>query len=267
MSESEPRRGVALVTGASGGLGRDFARLLARDGNDLVVVARNTDALTALAEELTATHGVYVAPISLDLSRPGASADLTANLSRRGLDVHTLINNAGFGMHGRFDGSDPARVTELLQLNVVALTELTRQAVAHMRDAGHGRILNVASTAAFVPGPYMAAYYASKAYVLSFSEALAFELRGTGVTVTALCPGPTRTGFQEQAGIGRANLFRFGSMQSALVAESGYRAMLRGDRRYVPGLWNRVQVSLGTHAPRFLSLRIIEWLHRLDSDA
>ena len=194
-------RGTAVVTGASSGIGLEIARLLAADGYDLLLVASAEKKLLEVATRFSHEFGKTVAALAVDLARPDGARSLLDEIERRGLAVEVLVNNAGFGVYGPFAGADLAHTLEMIQVNVASLTELTRGVLPGMTARQSGRILNVASTAAFQPGPLMAVYYATKAYVLSFSEALANELSGTGVTVTALCPGPTRTAFQERAGL------------------------------------------------------------------
>jgi short-subunit dehydrogenase len=227
---TSPPRKLALVTGASGGLGLEFARLLAADGCDLVLVARSEAKLEAIAGELSAAHGVAVEPVALDLARSGAAQTLLARVPR--CDV--LINNAGFAGHGRFDTLDPVQIEEEIGLDVAALTLLTRAYLPGMVSRGSGKILNVASTAGFLPGPFMAVYYASKSYVISFSQAIAEELRGTGVTVTCFCPGATETGFADRAGLRQTLLFRLPRSSAVQMASAGYRAMQRGTMVFVP---------------------------------
>ena len=185
----------AIVTGASGGLGLEFAKLLAADKHDLVLIARSADKLDAIAADLRNRYGVNVETLALDLSQLGAAAAVFARVP----ECDVLINNAGFATNGRFDEIPEERIREEVLLDVLTLTELTRAYLPAMRARGAGRVLNVASTAGFLPGPFMAVYYACKAYVLSFSQAIAEELRGTGVTVTCLCPGATATGFADRA--------------------------------------------------------------------
>jgi short-subunit dehydrogenase len=183
-------RPVALVTGASAGIGAALAREAANDGHDLVLVARRREPMEALAAELKST-GAEITVIPADLGKPGAGAALMKTVEERGLVIDTLINNAGFGDTGRFDQEDPERILSMLQVNVVALTELTRLVLPQMVARKRGKVMLLASTASFLPGPGMAVYYATKSYVLSFGRAIGYELRGTGVTVTTLCPGPT----------------------------------------------------------------------------
>jgi uncharacterized protein len=243
---------TALITGASSGIGLELARLFARDGHDLVLVARSEGRLRELADELKQGGGA-TRVLPADLSRPGSVAELEGRLRAEAVEVTVLVNNAGFGAFGPFHESDLETDLQMLQVNVVALTELTHRLLGGMVARRRGRILNVASTAAFQPGPLMAVYYASKAYVLSFSEATANELRGTGVTVTALCPGPTRTGFESRANLKESRLFRGAVMSARAVAEAGYRGCLRGDTLVIPGWRNK----LLAFAVRFLPRRLV----------
>jgi hypothetical protein len=241
---------TALVTGASAGLGRELARLAAADKIDLVLVARRRDRLDELARELSAAHGVAVAVIAADLADPAAPRAVFERVQAEGLVVDYLVNNAGFGSIGPFAQAALARQLEMIAVNVRALVELTHHFLPGMLARKQGRILNLASVAGFVPGPYMATYYASKAFVLSFTEALATELRGTGVTATASCPGPTKTEFAEVARNGETKLFRRNVADAAAVAKHAYRAMLAGTVVAVPGVMNKVIVQSIRVAPR-----------------
>ena len=254
---------TALVTGASSGIGYELARLCARDGYDVVLVARGRETLAALAEELTGRCGVRATVLAMDLAEPAVPGLLAAALAQAGLQVDLLMNNAGVGRHGPFAESDLTTELRMIQVNISALTALTKLLLPGMLARRAGRVLNVASTAAFAPGPFMAVYYATKAYVLSFSEALAEELRGTGVTVTALCPGPTWTAFQARAGIEQSRLIRtrVGIMDAATVARAGYRGCLRGQRLVIPG-WANTLVARGTPIlPRSWVARVVRALN------
>jgi short-subunit dehydrogenase len=189
---------------------------------------------------------------------PRAIAD---TCERSGRDIEILVNNAGFAMRGPFAAADPDTQRRLVQVNVTALTQLTRFILPAMLARRRGKILNVASTAAFQPGPLMAVYYASKAYVLSFSEALAREVRGSGVTVTALCPGLTRTGFADRARLGGARLVRLGQMEASTVAEAGFRGLMRGKRVVIPGLRHRIGATLARWAPPGITAELVMRLH------
>jgi short-subunit dehydrogenase len=248
---STPTRPIALVTGASSGIGADLARELARDGHDLVLSARRLAPMQALAAELH-QRGAGAVVIPADLSKAGAAAELAGAIASRGLTLDVLVNNAGLGAIGRFDRIDTARVSEMLYVNVVSLTELTRLVLPGMVARGRGKIMLVASTAGFQPGPRMAVYFATKAYVLSLGEALAYELQGTGVTVTTLCPGATATEFFKVAGAAETALRP--AMSAAQVARCGYRALKAGRRVAVAGLSNRILAVVGRHAPHALTL-------------
>lgn len=246
-----PRR-TALVTGASGGIGLEFAKLLADGDHDLILVARSSAKLEEIAAGFRAKYGIVVNCIAKDLSQPNAGLELYEQA--RHCDV--LVNNAGFATYGKFAESDLADDLQELQLNIVTLTELTRLFLPGMIAQKWGRVLNVASTAAFLPGPLMAVYYASKAYVLSFSGAIANELRGTGVTVTCLAPGATETGFQERARMGDVPLFRVAVADASSVAKAGYSAMKKGKPLVIPGLKNKVLVFSTKVSPRSLVTKV-----------
>jgi short-subunit dehydrogenase len=248
---------TALITGASGGIGYELAKLFARDRVPLVLVARTGHKLADVAAELRSLGAPRVDVIVADLARADAVSGLLAELTARGLDVDILVNNAGFGLSGSFATTDPATELEMIQLNVASLTMLTKGVLPGMLARRHGRILNVASTVGFQPGPFVAVYAATKAYVLSFSEALAEELRGSGVTVTTLSPGATATGFAARAGMQRSRVFRNGTTMSArAVAAAGYAAFKRGRRLVVPGLLNKMLVQSVRLSPRFMVLKI-----------
>lgn len=218
-------KSYALITGASGGIGRAIAFEFASAGHNVILVARSRDSLEKLGRELAEQYGIDAMTIAMDLSAENAARDLDRRTEDRRVD--NLVNNAGFGDHGVFLDSDPAKQNRMIRLNVTALTELTYYFGRRMRAGGSGRILNIASAAAFCAGPYMSCYYATKAYVLSFSQAVAEELRGTGVTVTALCPGPVSTGFEKAAGMQKPfALLRPKTAETA--ARRGYKAMQKG---------------------------------------
>lgn len=250
-------RQTALITGASSGIGADLARLFARDGYDLVLVARSEGKLHELAKELGVTSTVIVA----DLAKPGAAQMIAGALVARSINIDVLVNNAGYGLTGPFVENDLRTEVEMIQVNCVAVTELTKLLLPGMVARKQGRIVNVASTAGFQPGPYMAVYYATKAYVLSFSEALADELRDTPVTVTALCPGPTATGFGSVAGMDETRLFTMmRPMSSAKVAQLGYEGMKRGKRVVITGMMNRLLVQSIRISPRRMVTAIVRKL-------
>ena len=250
-----------LVTGASTGIGRELATLCAAHKRNLVLLARSEDKLSSLAESLRSEHGVRVEVLVQDLSEPDAAEKTRAEITSRGLDVGALINNAGFGYLGPFQQAESSNQLEIVLVNITALTHLTRLFLPDMVARGRGQILNIASTAAFQPGPFMAVYYATKAYVLSFSEALTEELRGTGVTVTALCPGVTATGFQARARMADSGLIRLGTQDARFVAEVGYRAMVKGKAVAIPGRLNRFLALLVRLSPRFAVRRVVRRLN------
>lgn len=247
---------TTLITGASGGLGEEFARLCAADGNDLVLVARSKEKLETLGKELEVKHSIRVTVLPHDLSLPDAVQKLTEELRSKNIAPDILINNAGFGAYGLFHETTYDQEKNLIAVNIAALTELTKSLVPTMVKRGNGSVLNIASTAAFQPGPLMAVYYASKAYVMHFSLALSEELKETGVTVTCLCPGPTKTGFETHANLGNSRLFRLGSMDAATVAAIGYTAMKRGKPLIVAGLRNKIGAFATRFIPKMLAAKI-----------
>ena len=243
-------RPIAVVTGASSGLGLDFAQEAARDGHDLVLVARSAEPMRALAERLQKDYGTTAHVIAQDLALPRAGTAVAEAIAKLGLEVEVLINNAGFGFNGTFVELDPDELTRMMQLNVVTLTDLVRALLPGMLARKSGRVMLLASTAAFQPGPNMAVYCATKSYVLSFGEALAHETRGTGVTVTTVCPGTTTTNFQKTASIATSsNLLRAGAMPAADVARQGYRAMKAGKPVIVTGVANAISAFGGRYLP------------------
>lgn len=246
---SPGKRETALITGASSGIGLDLAELMAPDF-DLIITARSQQKLEQLGKQLEANHGNHVHVIPADLARAEAPEQLLAEIARRGLQVDVLVNNAGFGTHGTFASTKLEDELEMIQVNITALTHLTKLALPGMLERKRGRILNVASTAGFQPGPLMAVYYATKAYVISFSEAIANELKGSGVTVTCLCPGPTATEFAARAHTEKSRLSVLGQMRSRDVARVGYKAMLRGKRLVIPGFMNKVTMESVRFTPR-----------------
>jgi short-subunit dehydrogenase len=271
VSAATPRK-IMLVTGASGGIGADLARHAAAKGHDLALVARSRAALDALADEIAAKPGwAHPRPLvfALDLARPGAPAELAAAVEAAGATPEILVNNAGYGVLGPADRSDLAEQLGMIDLNIRALTELSLIFAPKLAQA-KGRLLNVASIAAFMPGPGMAIYYASKAYVLSFSEALSAEWAPRGVSVTALCPGPVPTGFQRRARFSdKMNLMFRGALSSAEVAKIAYDGMMAGKRVVVPGLAAKFIVWTAPFTPRALSLATVAslQLRRRDKEA
>jgi uncharacterized protein len=245
-------RKTALITGASFGIGLELARVFAREGHNLVLVARSADKLRQVASELEKAHGARSLILAVDLTDPGASAYILDQTTRANIVVDILVNNAGFGQYGLFAENDLEECLREIQLNVTALTHLTRLYLPEMIARQSGRILNVASTAAFQPGPLMAVYYATKAYVLHFSEAIANELQRTGVSVTCLCPGPTATEFQGRANITGIRLTKYGTMDARTVAEDGYRGLMEGKPVVISGFKNWLVAQSVRFSPRRL---------------
>jgi uncharacterized protein len=249
----------ALVTGASDGIGYELAHLLAQDGYRLILVSRNTEKLNTLKANLEKEYGIESMVITKDLSLPGAAKEVFEQLSNTSVDV--LVNNAGFGDYGFFHKSDFNKISRMMHLNVLALAELTHLFLPSMLQKKQGKILNVSSVAGFLPGPIMAVYYATKAFVLSFSEAISNELQGTGVTVTVLCPGPTRTGFGEVANFSKDSLFKALPMASAMdVAKEGYKGMEKGRVIVITGFLNRFSPFLVRVLPRKL---VRKWIRKI----
>ena len=255
---------TVLITGATTGIGYELGKLFAADGCNLILVARNSGRLQELAREWSDRYRIVVHAIPADLSTDEAPTRLYDEVRHTGLSVDILINNAGFGTFAPFAEADLDEQLRMMQLNVVSLVHLTRLFLPEMIARKRGRILNVASTASFQPGPFMAVYYASKAFVRSFSEALWEELRGSGVTATVLCPGPTPTNFQARAGA--ENIFLSKGLlpmtDAAFVARAAYRATNEGRRLVIPGLINRIGAYGVRFAPTVLVLNIIRRLHK-----
>lgn len=243
---------TALITGASRGIGKELARCFAREGDDVVLVARSEDDLEALREELEAEHGIEAHVMPRDLTDESAREELVDEMERRGLSVRTLVNNAGFGEYAAYAETSWSRLSDMIELNITAVSHLTHLFLPSMLERENGAILNVASTAAFQPGPYMAVYYASKAYVLYLSEALSYELEDRGVTVSCLCPGPTKTGFQEEASMDDSGVLDEMPIwyRAQDVAEYGYRALEDGEPVAVHGWFNYFLVTLVRFLPR-----------------
>lgn len=250
-------RTATLVTGASSGIGLALACLLAADGHHLVLVARSEHKLRVIGAELEQRNGIVATVVPADLAAPHAAHSIVDALEQAQIEIDVLVNNAGYGSNGTFLANDLSNQLGMIQVNVVAMTELTHLLVPGMVQRGSGRILNVASTAAFTPGPLNAVYHATKAHVLSFSEALAEELNGSGVTVTALCPGATETGFIAAAGVGSSRLFKYGRAMSAVqVARAAYQGLNAGRRVVVPGLKNKVAAQSARVTPRRLMTKV-----------
>jgi short-subunit dehydrogenase len=255
---------TVLITGASGGIGLELATVCAEAGHDLVLVARSHERLKVVADNLAHTYNVKTLAIEQDLTEEGAAEKISKQAAK--MEPGILINNAGIGLGGRFDEQEPEKIDALIKLNIQALTDLTRIFLPVFVKRGYGRVLNVASTAAFMPGPFMAVYYASKAYVLSFSQALAEENRTTGVSVTALCPGPTQTHFASEAGMEHSRLFNGEKVMDAKsVARAGYKGMIAGKEVVIPGAGNRLMVGLRRFAPADLAMKMVRREHEDDS--
>lgn len=249
---------VALVTGATEGIGYELAKCFARDRHDLVLVARNREKLERVTAEISSSCGVRVSTIVQDLSIHDGAGRVFDEVRRQGVTVDFLVNNAGVGTYGLFAEADLERELAMMRLNMISLTALTKLFLPEMLRRRRGRILNVASTAAFEPGPLMAVYYATKAYVVSFTEALANELQGSGVAASVLCPGPTRSGFEQSAGMSASKLFRRrGVMKASDVAGIGYRGFMKGKTTIIPGLRNKILVFSVRLGPRKLLPSIV----------
>ena len=232
---------TALITGASSGIGLELAWLFAQDGFGLVLTARNQGKLNSLAQELRASYNVPVTVITADLDKPGAASEIVRQLRQSGITIDILVNNAGTQVYAPFTEADEQKLINLIQVNITALTQLTRLLLPGMVQCRRGKILNLGSTGSFVPGPLNAVYCASKAYVLSFSEAIAAELDGSGVTVTTLCPGATKTEFVTRHGMQDVRLFQ-NAMAADEVAIIGYRALMSGKRTVIAGIANQLQI-------------------------
>ena len=253
---------TVLVTGASSGIGRELAHCFARDGHTCVLLARREDALRTLADTLRSTYGVEASVLPADLSAPDAADAIEAELRERALSVDVLVNNAGFGTRGPFAEADAEQQVNMVRVNVTALTHLTRLLLPDMLTRSRGGVLNVASTAAFQAGPNMSVYYATKAYVLSFSEGLAEEVADRGVTVTCLAPGPTRTPFVDKAGMNDTALLRVSApMTAEAVARAGHDGFRNGETLVVPGWPNKIGAFLTRFAPRPLTRKVTAWLN------
>jgi short-subunit dehydrogenase len=253
---------TVLVTGASSGIGRALAHCFARNGDSCVLLARSEDALHTLADTLRSRYGVEASVLPADLSVPDAADTVGEWLRERDLTVDVLVNNAGFGTRGPFAETDAERQMDMVTVNVTALTHLTRRLLPDMLERGRGGVLNVASTAAFQPGPNMSVYYATKAYVLSLSEGLAEEVADHGVTVTCLAPGPTRTPFVDKADLNDTALFEFAEpMTAEAVARAGHDGFRAGHSLVIPGWPNKIGAFLTRFAPRSLTRKVAGWLN------
>lgn len=257
MAEKSTTNRTALITGASGGIGLALAECFAKDGHELVITARSKKDLDTAARKLEKAGAAGVRIFVEDLRKPEGPQRLYDSLAKENVEVDYLINNAGFGGFGPFVATDAQTEADMVAVNVAALTNLTKLFLPDMFARKHGRILNLASTASFQPGPLMAVYFATKAYVLSFSEAIAEELRGTGVSVTCLCPGPTTTGFEKRATDGNMRLFSQHVMTAEKVAQVGYKALMAGKPLVIPGVRNRLYAFAVRFLPRQMVVRAI----------
>lgn len=254
----------SLVTGASSGIGLEICKLLAKDKNNLILVSRSEKELLKLKKELEDNYKIHVYVIVKDLAEHNAALDIYHEALSKGFIVDKLINNAGFASFGRFSEIETHVDIPMIDVNVRALTYLTKLFLSNMIKNKEGKILNIASTAAFFPGPYMAVYYASKAYVLSLSEALASELKNTGVTVSALCPGPTKTAFQNKAKMKKSEFVKFGVMDAYTVALCGYKGMLKGKQVIVPGVLNKFLINIIRFLPRSIVTSMAKATQNID---
>jgi short-subunit dehydrogenase len=250
---------TALITGAANGIGYELASVFAMNGYNLVLVDRMANKLAEVAEKLQKQFGIFVKPIVKDLSIQTSPEEIFTELQQELIKIDVLVNNAGFGLHGLFNETNLNTELAMLQVNLVCLTHLTKLFLKDMVKQGEGKVLNLSSAAAFQPGPLMAVYFATKAYVLSFSQALASELEGTGVTVTALCPGPTESAFHEQTGKAGAKQVENNNMMDAqTVAKIGYRALMEGKTVAIPGLKNKFLAEIVRFTPRNLVTKIVK---------
>ncbi len=255
----------ALITGASSGIGLAFSKLLARDGYDVVLVARSQRRLQQISKDLENSFSIQAYVLEQDLSKEGAVKSIYDHLQRKKMSIDVLVNNAGFGLFGEFSRTDWKKESAMIQLNIVTLTEMSKFFLPSMLRNRSGKIVNVASTASFMPGPLMAVYYATKAYVLSFSEALAKEVEGMGVSVTALCPGPTATGFQKASELEESKLIKGKTFPDAQeVARYGYQAMKDGKVVAVHGIANQLIVWFVRLMPRSIITSMVYKFQQID---
>jgi len=246
-----------LITGATSGIGFELGKIFSRKGYNLILVARNEDCLKKAKNEFTSNFHNHIYVIPIDLSQYDAPQKIYNRLKKEAITVNILVNNAGFGIYGDFTTVDVEKHINLIQVNITALTALSRLFLSDMIKRKEGKLLNIASTAAFQPGPHMVTYYASKAYVLSFSEALASELKGTGVTVTTLCPGPTKTNFEKESNVNKSRLFKvIKPMSAEVVAQKGYDGLMKGKTIVIPG-WRNAFLAFGNRfVPRSISTQL-----------
>ncbi len=247
---------TALITGASGGIGKAFAQIFAKNRYNLVLVARSEEKLNRIAKELENQYKIKAIILVKDLSKPDTASKIYANIKERGIIIDTLINNAGFGDFGAFADEDLKKVTEMIHLNITTLTEMTSLFIKDMKARNSGKILNIASTAAFQPLPRFAVYAATKAYVLHFTEALHYELKDTNIKISALCPGPTSTGFAKRANADKLNFFK-NSIDSKIVAQIGYKGLMKNKMTIIPKLKNKLMSLSRTIPSRNLLVKMV----------
>lgn len=263
MNKSQ-RQKTALITGAASGIGYQLAYIFARNNYNLVLVDKQEQKLTEIAENFTQQFSIFVKTFAKDLSVPTSPEEIFTELQQASIKVDVLVNNAGFGTYGVFAETDLDTELKMLQVNIVSLTYLTKLFLKDMVEQGYGKILNVASAAAFQPGPLMAVYFATKAYVLSFSEAIASELEGTGITVTALCPGPTASEFQQTAAMSDSKIASVNRMMDTeTVAKIGYRSLMANKTVVVPGVRNKILTESVRFTPRNLVTKVVKRMHEL----
>jgi short-subunit dehydrogenase len=253
---------ISLITGASSGIGTEFARIFAREKYDIILVARNEQALSDLKQDLEKKYGVTCHVLVIDLAQPDAADRVFEQVHKQNISVDILVNNAGFGLWGEFLKTDWNTEKDMISVNIISLTRLAKLFVPEMVKRGQGKVLNIASTAAFFPGPYMAIYYATKAFVLSFTQALNSELEGSGVVVTALCPGPTASHFQETAGARKVKTFAGKLPTSRDVAEYGFKALMSGKSVAIHGVKNKLLVWFSRFLPRKFATNEVKRIQR-----
>jgi len=265
MDSKVIKRKTALITGATRGIGYELTKLFASDSYNLVLVARDKHKLNEIKESFSKKYNIEILIIEKDLSVPNAANEIFNETLEKQIIVDVLVNNAGIGDFGKFHTKNLSKITDILQINIISLTELTRLFIDTMVTKKEGKILNISSMAAFQPGPYMAVYYASKAYVQSFSEAITSELKGTGVIVTTLCPGPTKSGFQHKVGSEGSKLSKYNLLcSSEEVAKSGYKALQSGKEVEIPGFFNYSLIRTAKIIPRKTKAQIISKLQILN---
>ena len=252
---------TVLITGASEGIGHEFCRIFAEKGYDLVIIARNENKLNEMKSHLSENKNIKVHVIVKDLSKPDAAKEIYSIVKAENINIDILINNAGFGIYNNFWETDYEKEQQMYYVNIMALAGLTNLFAKEMMNNGGGKILNVASTAAFQPGPTMAGYYASKAFVLNYSKAINFEMKDKGVQVSTLCPGPTSTEFQKRAKMEDLNLFKKGlTMTGKEVAQIGYNGLMKGKAVIIAGAMNKLSAMMAKHSPDAIILRVVKKL-------